>query len=224
MKNVIIIGAGGHGAELDEYIQFSQKCSGIKTLKVVGFLDDNPANYASYHFSAPLMGGVREHKVVPDGFYIIGIANLAYRRFFVELFLSQGARFLTFVHSTAYVSESATIGQGSIIGPYVNVGPNAQVGNFTLINSRCSLGHDTVIGDFDFISPNVCFSGFSSVGNDNLFGINSSTIPHIRVGNRNKIAAGMVLDHHVPDDSVVFYRFKEKVIAMPAESHNKQIS
>jgi sugar O-acyltransferase (sialic acid O-acetyltransferase NeuD family) len=224
MKDVIIIGAGGHGAELDEYIQFSQKCSGLYSLNVVGFLDDNPANFTSYHFSAPLLGGVREHKVIQDCHYIIGIANLTYRRFFVELFLSAGARFLSFVHSTAYVSESAKIGQGSIIGPYVNVGPNVRVGDFTLINSRSSLGHDTVIGDFDFISPNVCFSGFSSVGDDNLFGINSSTIPHIHVGNRNKIAAGMVLDHHVPNDSVVFYRFKERVIAMPAEPVGKQIS
>ena len=49
----------------------------------------------------------------------------------------------------------------------------------------------------------------------NLFGINSATIPSIKVGNNNKIAAGMVLDQNVGDDSVVFYRFKERVIAIP---------
>jgi hypothetical protein len=35
------------------------------------------------------------------------------------------------------------------------------------------------------------------------------------IGNRNKIAAGMVLGQNVSDDEVVFYRFKEKVIAIP---------
>lgn len=223
MKNVIIIGAGGHGAELDEYIKYSQKSTGIKTINVVGFLDDNPANYFNYKFSAPLLGGARVHTIHRECFYIIGIANLKYRRFFVEKFMSEGAQFLSFVHSSAYVSETAIIGTGSIIGPHANIGPNVRVGAFTLINSRCSLGHDTNIGDFNFISPNVCFSGFSKIGNDNLFGINCSSIPSICVGNRNKIAAGMVLDHNIQNDSVVFYRFKEKVIAMPPQPPDKLI-
>jgi UDP-3-O-[3-hydroxymyristoyl] glucosamine N-acyltransferase len=89
------------------------------------------------------------------------------------------------------------------------------VGKYTLINSRCSLGHDTWIGNYNFISPNVCFSGFTEIGDENLFGINSASIPGIKVGNRNKIAAGMILDQNVQDDGVVFYRFKEKIIAIP---------
>jgi bifunctional N-acetylglucosamine-1-phosphate-uridyltransferase/glucosamine-1-phosphate-acetyltransferase GlmU-like protein len=55
------------------------------------------------------------------------------------------------------------------------------------------------------------------VGDENLFGINSATIPGVKVGNRNKIAAGMVLDGDIGDDSVVFYRFKERVIAVPRQ-------
>jgi len=104
-----------------------------------------------------------------------------------------------------------------IIGPNANIGPNVRIGSYTLINSRCSLGHDTVVGECNFISPNVCFSGFTTVGDENLFGINSATIPGVKVGNRNKIAAGMVLDGDIGDDSVVFYRFKERVIAVPRQ-------
>ena len=218
MKDVIIIGAGGHSAEIDEYIKYSQKITGLKELNVIGFLDDNPANYARYKLSAPLIGSARDHKVIRGQYYIIGIANLKYRRFFIDKLKAEGAKFVSFMHCSAYVSESAIIGEGTIIGPNANIGPNVKIGNYTLINSRCSLGHDTVIGDYNFISPNVCFSGFTKVGNENLFGINCSTIPNISVGNRNKIAAGMVLDKNVGDDSVVFYRFKEKVIAVPKTS------
>lgn len=215
MKDIIIIGAGGHAAEIDDYIKYSHKISGIKELNVVGFLDDNPSNYARYKLSAPLIGGVRDHKVIKELIYIIGIANIKYRKFFIEKFKAEGAEFISFIHCSAYFSESAIIGEGTIIGPNANIGPNVKIGNYTLINSRCSLGHDTVIGDYNFISPNVCFSGFSKVGDENLFGINCATIPYISVGNRNKIAAGMVLDQNVGDDSTVFYRFKEKVIAVP---------
>jgi sugar O-acyltransferase (sialic acid O-acetyltransferase NeuD family) len=215
MKNVIIIGAGGHAAEIDEYIKYSNKVTGKREITVAGFLDDNPESYASYRFSAPFLGGARDHQVKKDYYYIIGIANLQFRRFFVDKFKAEGAEFISFVHCSAYVSESALIGEGSIIGPNATIGPNVRVGKYTLINSRCSLGHDTVIGDYNFISPNVCFSGFSKVGDENLFGINAATIPGISVGSRNKIAAGMILDQNVGDDEVVFYRYKEKVIAVP---------
>ncbi|MBT1700509.1 acetyltransferase [Fulvivirgaceae bacterium PWU4] len=211
---VIIIGAGGHAAEIDEYIAFAGfDRSKTPAFKVAGFIDDNPASYARYKLSAPFLGSIREHVIQKDKQYVMGIANLAYRRPIVERFLAEGARFATVIHPVAYVSPSAKIGTGVVIAPYVNIGPNVEVGDFTLLNARVSLGHDSAVGQHNFISPNVSFSGFTKVGDDNLFGINSATIPGITVGNRNKIAAGMVLDKSVEDDTVVFYRFKEKVIA-----------
>ena len=67
----------------------------------------------------------------------------------------------------------------------------------------------------NFISPNVCFSGFTTIGDENLFGINSASIPQIKIGNRNKIAAGMVVERNIDDDTTYFHRFKEKVLAIP---------
>lgn len=216
MKNIIVIGCGGHGAEIDEYIKFNNKNSSVN-FKVIGFLDDNPESYHAYRFSAPLLGGIKTHVVQTDCEYLMGIANLKYRKQFVGKFEAEGAVFAQLLHRTSYLSESAVIGRGVVIGPMVNIGPNAEIGDFSLINSRCSLGHDTKVGKFNFISPNVCFSGFTRVGDENLFGINSATIPQITVGNRNKIAAGMVLDKNIANDSVVFYRHKERVIAVPKQ-------
>ena len=215
MKDIIIIGSGGHGAELDDYLRYNEAVTGNREYNLIGYLDDNPDNYANYQLSAPLLGGVRDHVVRKDVGYLMGIANLKYRKLFVERYLGDGATFITMIHASAYISRSARVGVGVVIGPMVNIGPNATIGDFTLLNSRCSLGHDTKIGRFNFISPNVCFSGFTSIGDENLFGINSATIPTVIVGNRNKIAAGMVLDKPVGDDEVVFHRFKEKVIAIP---------
>lgn len=215
MTNVIIIGAGGHAAEIDEYIIFNEKVTRKKEINIIGFLDDNPANYARYKFSAPYIGGASDHKVLKDHAYIIGIANLDSRHFFVEKYKSEGAVFVSFVHIGAYMSMSSLVGEGCVIGPNANIGPNVTIGAFTLINSRCSIGHDTMIGNFNSISPNVCFSGFSQVGDDNIFGINSATLPSVKVGNRNKIAAGMILDRDVGNDTVVFHRFRERVFAVP---------
>jgi sugar O-acyltransferase (sialic acid O-acetyltransferase NeuD family) len=218
MKKVIIIGAGGHSAEIDDYFQYAKNSNAGFDLVLDGFIDDNPASYTSYDFTAPFMGDINSHNVQEGSFYIMGIANLKYRRPIIERFLKQGAIFTSFIHPDSYISPSSKIGKGVVIAPGVNIGPKVIVGDFTLINSRSSIGHDTTLGRYNFICPNVCFSGFSAIGDENLFGINSATIPGIKVGNRNKVAAGMVLDKNVGDEEVVFYRFKEKIMAIPKSS------
>lgn len=215
MKQIIIIGAGGHAAEIDEYVQMIIVSSSAEPIEIVGFLDDNPDSYSKYKFTAPFMGSVKEHKVDVTKYYVIGIANLLYRKEIVNRFLNENASFITLIHPTAYVSPSSKIGNGVVIAPYVNIGPNVEIGNFTLLNSRTSIGHDTKVGDFNFISPNVSLSGFTVVGDENLFGINSASIPGIKIGNNNKIAAGMILDKNVDSETVIFHRYKEKVIAIP---------
>ena len=218
MKKIIIIGAGGHSAEIDDYFQYAKKKNSEFAMEIQGFIDDNPLSYQQYDFTAPFLGDIKSHVVHTDCFYIMGIANLKYRRLITEEFLAKGASFTNFIHPDAYISASSSIGNGVVIAPGVNIGPKVVIGDFTLINSRSSMGHDTKVGRFNFICPNVCFSGFTIVGDENLFGINSATIPEISVGNRNKIAAGMVLDKNVGNDEVVFYRFKEKVMAIPKTS------
>jgi bifunctional N-acetylglucosamine-1-phosphate-uridyltransferase/glucosamine-1-phosphate-acetyltransferase GlmU-like protein len=57
--------------------------------------------------------------------------------------------------------------------------------------------------------------GHTTVGDDNYMGIRATTVPEISIGDRNKIQAGMILDKNVGDDSTVFYRYKEKLLAIP---------
>ena len=215
MKDIIIVGSGGHGAELDDYIQFGNKSGRGESYNIIGYLDDNPDNYHRYSFSAPLLGSIKDHEIRKDCSYLIGIANLAYRRTIVEGYLDKDAEFISYIHPESFISKSAEIGQGAVISYHCNIGPNARIGRFSLVNARASISHDCEIGDFNFIGPNVCFSGFSKVGDENLFGINSATIPGIEIGSRNKIAAGMTLDKNVEDGSTVFYKMKERVIAVP---------
>jgi UDP-3-O-[3-hydroxymyristoyl] glucosamine N-acyltransferase len=57
----------------------------------------------------------------------------------------------------------------------------------------------------------VGLAGHAQIGDENFFGIRSTVLPNIVVGNRNTVQAGMMVDSHVGDDTTVFYRFKEKL-------------
>lgn len=222
MSEIIIIGAGGHAAELNDYLRVSELKFGVKEYSLLGFIDDSPANFARYRLSAPLLGNLFDHKVRTDCMYLLGIGDIEVRKPIVDRFLNEGARFASFIHPSSSISESARVGTGVVVAPYANLGPNVQIGDFTLVNARSSVAHDSVVGRYNILCPNVCFSAFTEVGDENLFGINSATIPDIHVGNRNRIAAGMILDKDVSDDSVVFHRFREKVIAIPKKRADTQ--
>ena len=213
-KKIIIIGAGGHAAEIDDYIRFSNVLENSIKFQVQGFIDDNPDNYARYSFSAPLIGDISHHAIRDDCEYLMGIANLAFRKEIVEVFIKKGAKFTSYIHPHAYISESSKIGKGVVISYLANVGPNAEVGDFSMINARASISHDTKIGKYNFIGPNVCLSGNTRVGDENLFGVNSATIPEINIGDRNQISAGMTVNKNIENDATIFYKISDRILAI----------
>lgn len=212
MKSIIIIGAGGHAAELRDYIRFINLHQGNNNLQVVGFIDDDKQSYDHYGYAEPFLGTIQDHDIRNDVDYLMGIANLAYRQPIIEKFKAAGASFTGLIHPTALISPSAEIGEGTVISHNASVGPKAKIGRFNMLNSRCTIGHDTVLGDYNFISPQVALSGNTRVGNNNLIGTNACTIPGMTIGDNNKIAAGMVIFKPVSNHETVRFRFTEKLI------------
>lgn len=212
MKKVIIIGAGGHAAELRDYINHHNNARPADRLEVVGFIDDDENNYKHYEFPEPYLGSIKEHPIDKDVFYLMGIANLNYRKPLIEEFETAGAKFTGLIHPTAIISPTCEIGEGTVVSHNASVGAKAKLGRFNMLNSRCTIGHDTQMGDFNFISPQVAISGNTKIGENNLIGTNSCTIPGMTIGNNNKIAAGMVIYKTVGDGETVIFRHKEKLI------------
>lgn len=224
MKNtkIIVIGAGGHAAELRDYINHHNLAKPDSQILVMGFIDDNEQNYHHYGFREPFLGTIKDHLVRQDVSYLMGIANLEYRKPIIETFKSQNGKFIGFIHPTAIISPSAIMGEGVVISHNASVGPKVRIGSFNMLNSRCTIGHDTVLGDYNFISPQVAISGNTTIGDENLLGTNSCTIPGIRIGNKNKIAAGMVVYKPVGDNETVIFRHKERVVIInPSDGDSK---
>ena len=212
MKKIIIVGSGGHAAELRDYVNHNNNARPADSLEVVGFIDDNEDTYHHYGFAEPFLGSIKDHKVNTRVSYLMGIANLDYRKEIMQKLQAQGAEFIGLIHPTAIISPSAEIHPSTVISHNASVGAKAKIGKYNMLNSRCTIGHDTVIGDYNFISPQVAISGNTKIGDGNLIGTNSCTIPGMSIGNNNKVAAGMVIYKPVGDDSTVLFRHKERLI------------
>jgi UDP-3-O-[3-hydroxymyristoyl] glucosamine N-acyltransferase len=67
--------------------------------------------------------------------------------------------FRPFIPSTASVSPSATIGEGTIIQPFVFIGNHVKIGKNCIIHAHVSICDYSVIGDNVIISPNTVIGG-----------------------------------------------------------------
>jgi acetyltransferase EpsM len=203
MKKVIIVGAGGHAAELNDYIRVFNNIQSNEKISIVGFLDDDLNIYSNYEFDAPYLGPIKTHQIDLSVYYLMGIANINFRKSITLDFIKKGAKFTGFIHPSSVVSPSAKVHETVVISHSTSIGPKVKIGQHNLINSRCTIGHDTSIGEFNFISPLVAFSGNSVIGNENLIGTGTITLPGIKIGNSNNIGAGTVVIQDISDHKTV---------------------
>jgi acetyltransferase-like isoleucine patch superfamily enzyme len=219
MKNLIIIGSGAVASEITSYLE-DTKWGQDSEIEIKGYLEyeHNIKDYwGKYNFSKPVLGDIDAYEITEDDCFVIGVAQPSIRATFIEILLKKRAKFINLIHPSVILARTAQLGIGNVIYPYSQIGPNAQIGNFNLLTCNTTISHDTIIGNNNFIAGDgVC--GHVVVGNNNVFGVRSVITPGVTIGNNNKIQAGMIVDKNVIDDSTVFHRFKEKVIAIPQEN------
>lgn len=218
MKKVILIGSGAVAAEITSFIEDNNQHVVTKEmLDIAGYLDfDNNINqfWQKYHLKKPVISDIYSYDIQTEDNFIISIADLPFRFKMIEYLISKNASIINFIHYSTIVGNNVEIGKGNIIYPHCLIGPNANLGDYNLITSYSFISHDCKIGTNNFFATSG-LSGHVVVGDNNVFGIRSTILPHISIGSGNTIQAGMVVDKNLKDNSIVFYRYKEQVIAIP---------
>ena len=177
MKNVIIIGAGGHAKVIADIV----RCRGDR---LMGFLDDAAQK--------PVLGKIEDYVNYPDAEFVIGIGNAAVRRKLAgEL---EGVRWYTAIHPAAVVSGmDVRIGQGSVVMANAVINPGATIGSHCIINTAAVVEHDNTIGDFAHISVGAKLAGTVTVGPDSWIGIGAVVSNNLSICGGCMIGAGAVV-------------------------------
>ena len=108
MKQVIVIGAGGHGRVAADIV----RAAGDTFL---GFLDDDPSKGA--------LGAVSGYLNYPEAEFLIGVGDAAVR----ERLSAMDCKWYTAVHPSAVVSPSASVGEGTAVMAHAVVNTAAVV-------------------------------------------------------------------------------------------------
>jgi len=201
MYDIIIIGAGGFGREV--YL-WAKDSFPKDQYTIKGFLDDNPRILDNYNIDISIIGNLDNYEIKNQDRFLFAVGDIDIKKSLIVRFKRRGAKFLTLIHPGAIVANTAKIGEGVIICPFVTISDNVQLNNFVMLNIYSSCGHDAKVGNYCILSPYATLSGFVILEDEVFLGTHSTVIPHKRVGYKSKVSANSVVMRDVPANKMVF--------------------
>ncbi len=221
MTKIVIVGSGGLAADITAY--FENTSSGYyEDLSIKGYIDyeyNIEEYWKRYDFDKPVLGDIDNYVINEDEYFVIGIADVKFRKRVIEKIKERGGQFINLIHPTAMVPKKLNIGIGNIIGPYCLIGLNTQIGDFNLVLAQSIISHDCMVGNNNILTSTL-LCGHVMIQDDNYFGVRSTVIPRVAVGNRNQVQSGMIVEKNISDDAIIFHRFKEKIHVIPKDKSN----
>jgi sugar O-acyltransferase (sialic acid O-acetyltransferase NeuD family) len=104
------------------------------------------------------------------------------------------------IDGSAVISDSSSIGQGSMVFQRCIVQARAKIGDFTIINTAAQIDHDCLIGSFVHIAPACVLCGYVTVGDGANLGANTTVVPGVSIGKNVTTGAGAVVLNDLPDN------------------------
>lgn len=179
MKQLIIIGAGGHGKVVADIA----KKNGYEDIR---FLDDNEK--LSECGGYPVIGRSSDSsKYRCDMFVAIGNAEIR------QKIQEQLGNIATLIHPDAVIADDVKIGAGSVVMAGTVINSGAIIGRGCVINTGSSVDHDCILGDYVHISVGAHLAGAVEVRERTWVGIGAIVSNNLTICSDCMIGAGAVI-------------------------------
>ena len=202
MKQVYIIGAGGFGREVFEWMH--DVLEDLEAHEFVGFLDDNSEALDGFDIEASVVGTIKDYSIKENDLLICAIGDPATKRAVCEPLLESGSQFLSLIHPSARIGRRCEIATGVVIGPGVILTCDVSVGAMVMINIMSTAGHDVSVGAWSTVSAHCDLTGGVQLGESVFMGSGARVIPQQIVGESSVIGAGSVVIRPVLKNETVF--------------------
>ena len=196
MRDLVIVGAGGHGRETLDIVEAINAVE--PRWNFLGFIDGGPGVAARLERRGAAIIGNGAEDVPAGASYVIGIGASEVRARIDADFSAAGLEAATLVHPQATVASDNRLGPGVLIAAGAHVTTNVSLGRHTHLNVGAIVSHDCVVGDHTTLSPGVHLNGEVTVGDGVFFGTGAIVTPQCTVGDRAKVGAGAVVLADVP--------------------------
>ena len=169
--------------------------------EVIAILDDNESTHDKEIREVSVLGNLSMvHSFPEDVKFIFGIGSMRTRLIRQTILKRIGIspdRFVTIIHPTAVIDESAQIGPGCIIHPGVCIGNDAVIDSFSIIAVNSAIGPYAHIQSFAMITSLVVILSYAKIGKAVFVGSCSCVTDHVEIGHGSMIGAGTVVSRNV---------------------------
>lgn len=199
----VIFGSGGFAREVAEIVRFSGQGvydpdTGTSLVRLLGFLDDNPAKHGTVVGDLPVLGGADWLESRPGTNVLLGVGSPGAKRSIVERIRPFSPVFPTLVDPSARVGSRVTMGDGVVICGNVIVTCDVTIKEFAAINLGATIAHDMWIGAYCTVAPACNLSGYTVLHEGVELGTNVSSIPGVQIGAWTTVGAGAVVTKDLP--------------------------
>ena len=188
-RSVILIGGGGHCRSVIDVAE----SVGINIIGII----DMPEQVGNSVLGYPVIGTDDDiPSFAGDADFIITVGQIkdnSTRKKIADIVVGCGGRFATLVANDAYVSEHASVGEGTVVMHKAVINAGAIVGKNCIINTMANIEHDVRVGDFCHVSTGVTVNGGATIGSDTFIGSGSIVFNGISIDNNSIIPAGSVV-------------------------------
>ena len=190
MRDLIILGAGVHGAEMAEIAERASNAGAPWRLLGFAVSDSHAALVGKTINDSPVLGtrGVLERHpdccVVPDNEYEKPI----------DL---PRERIASLIDPSAFVSRTARIGVGCVIYPHCFVGLGASLGDFVFMLAGAAINHDGALAERVVVCSGVTLAGGVRVDSGCYLGQGCTVKQNLRIGRDSLIGMGAVVTEDV---------------------------
>ena len=191
MKNIILIGGGGHCKSVIDVIEQEGR------FEISGIID-KPELLGSRILGYPVIGNDSDLDVLAKKYQyaLITVGQIKSPSLRIKLFdlaVKAGFTLPSIISPNAYVSKHSSIGNGVIVMHNAIVNASASIGDNCIINSKALIEHDCRIFKHCHISTNATINGGVVVESGCFIGSNSTTKESITISENSFIKAGSLV-------------------------------
>ena len=189
MREIIIIGGGGHASSLADSIEST------KLFHIAGYTDIKQNVNNKYKY---LGDDSNLHEIFNDGikYAACGVGYLGQGNIRDKIYNTLKAIGFTMpaiIDPSARIAGSVQIGEGSFIAKGVIVNANAFIGRMCIINSGAIIEHDNFINDYAHVSIGVNLCGNVTIGSHAFIGAGSTILQGVSIGMNTIIGASSLV-------------------------------
>ena len=197
MRDIIIVGASGHGREVLWLIR--EMINDGASYRVAGFVDDNPALQGQEVVGVPVLGTLDDLEHQPEAALAMGIGLPTVKAKVMDRLRPFNRDWPPLIAPSARMSPRVEVGEGVTVCAGAVVTTEVRLEAFSLINIGVTLSHDVRVGTYSMVAPGASLAGEVKVGALTSIGTGASVIPRVTIGDGTTIGAGAVVIDDIPD-------------------------